>query len=126
MIEHAVLSKLPYALRDPEGVLCHVTPTKNCDSIIELGISPLFAQQQPGRCWFVNTSKLLWAISHVSAHHEVDVGRLSIFTVDFKQHFLKTGLKGVYCRKVMTMPKRILAVTNIVSAYQESDIYNEV
>jgi len=124
MNNHAVLSRLPYALKDAEGVLCHVTPTANRASILEFGISPDYCQDRMHCCWFVDTAHLLWAIAHVSARHGVMVGDLTIFAVAYKERFIRTGLRGVFIRRTMTMPKALVDVLDVVSAYEESAIYN--
>jgi len=123
MNNRAALSRLPLALCDAEGVLCHVTPAFNRASILEFGISPDWSQGKMHCCWFCDATRLLWALAHVSNCHCIAVSELAIFSVDFKQRFIRTGLKGVYIRKVVTIPGGFISVSEVISAHEECALF---
>lgn len=62
--------------------LYHVTTMDRIDSIEEFGLDPKFAQGKTKASWFVEASRLDWAIMHVSARHRCATDYLVIFCLD--------------------------------------------
>lgn len=60
------------------GVLYHVTPTVNIDSIDAEGINPLYAKGKMSASWYVRQSEITWAICHVSLRHNIPVNEITV------------------------------------------------
>jgi len=103
--------------------LYHVTPAWNTTSIQQIGVAPTFSRGRRFWSYWVDEERLLWALAHVSNCHCIAVSELAIFSVDFKQRFIRTGLKGVYIRKVVTIPKGFISVAEVISAHEERALF---
>lgn len=80
--------------------LFHVSPEYNHNSILAAGVSPVFSQGKQSRCWYVDYSRLSWAISHISQKSGLSVAQLVVATVwADRGYFSRTRLSGVYTAK---------------------------
>lgn len=59
--------------------LYHVTPNTTHDSITRQGVEPIYSRGKMRVSWWVDRSRLMWAIAHVSAKHQVSVDKLDIW-----------------------------------------------
>jgi len=123
---HPEAVRVPYALRDGEGLLCHVSPAHNLNSILATGISPLFARDNTGKSWFCSVDRLVWALAHVSHNHSVAVDSLLIFTTSWQQKFVRCGIKGLFYRREMTIPKAWLLPGEYLEAFEVGDWYGSL
>lgn len=92
--------------------LYHVSPKKNHESILKSGVEPLFSQGAMPQCWWVDSSRLTWAIAHTSARHNISVLEIEVWSLDSK-HFPRL-YKWVYSG-VFRTPCRIVT-GNVVDA----------
>lgn len=77
--------------------LFHVSREANVPSILELGVSPSFSLGKLRVAWYADSSRLSWAISHVSNNSGLSVAELHVFTVLADYDFFKrTRLPGIY------------------------------
>jgi hypothetical protein len=63
-------------------LLYHVSPRANRDSIIRLGVDPIFATGEHKYSWWVDRPRLEWAIIHVSAKYNLSVLQCDVFMAD--------------------------------------------
>lgn len=117
---------LPYALRVAEGVLCHVTPAVNLDSILERGISPLFSRNHSGRSYFCSVDRLSWALAHVSHNHAVPVNDLIIFTCGWQRKYIRFGLKGIFYRREMTIPLTWIVPGEFLECFERGNFLDDL
>lgn len=81
------------------GMLFHVSPNKNRDSIQRLGIEPeLFSQGKQKTAWYVESSRVMWALVHCAKRHGVDVFDLDVWIVPRSKFgkLSRTSMNGVY------------------------------
>lgn len=89
--------------------LYHVSPSKNRDSIARFGIDPIFSKGKQNVSWFVDQSKLVWAVAHCSARHSVSVDKLDVWVTETPlKRQRKTSWRGVF-----TTPCRTLATRHV-------------
>lgn len=93
--------------------LYHISPASNRDSISRLGIDPVFSKGKLDVCWFVDQSKLVWAVAHCSARHSVSVDKLDVWVVETPlKRQRKTAWRGVFNTPCRTIAARhVPAVT---------------
>lgn len=90
---------------DCEMTLYHVTPRDNRDSISEFGIDPARSKGKARQCWFVDDSKLLWAVAHCSARHSVSVDLLDVWSINRQiPRLRRTAWQGVFCTFCLALP----------------------
>jgi len=77
--------------------LFHVSREANVPSILAIGVSPAFSLGKMRVSWFADSSRLSWAISHVSNNSGLSVAELHVFTVLADYAFFKrTRYAGIY------------------------------
>lgn len=77
--------------------LYHVTREANVPSILSLGVSPAFALGNMRAVWYVDSSRLSWAIAHVSDNTGLSVAELYVCHVlAAHEAFKRTRLPGVF------------------------------
>jgi len=82
--------------------LYHVTREANVNSILAGGISPAFALGKLRASWYVDHSRLSWAISHVSENTGLSVASLYVCQVwALRSYFQRTRFTGVFTSKTV-------------------------
>jgi len=77
--------------------LYHVSRLANESSIMAGGVSPAFSLGKLRVSWYADSSRLSWAIAHVSNNSDLSVVELRVFTVwADRLVFKKTRLPGVF------------------------------
>jgi len=77
--------------------LYHVTREANIPSIMEHGVSPAFALGNLRASWYVDHSRLSWAIAHVSQNTGLSVSELYVCQVlAAREYFRRTRFTGVF------------------------------
>lgn len=77
--------------------LYHVTREANIPSIMEHGVNPAFALGNLRASWYVDSSRLSWAIAHVSDNTGLSVSELYVCHVlAAREYFKRTRLVGVF------------------------------
>jgi hypothetical protein len=71
-------------LNTSNDVLYHVTLRDNHASITRAGVEPLFARGAKKASWWVDYSRLHWALAHCSARHNASVNQLEVWAVSKK------------------------------------------
>jgi hypothetical protein len=110
-----------------QGVVFHVTPISNLDSILKLGIAPEYSRGKRLACYYVTPDSLLWAVAHVSYSHDVPVSRLAVIRLRFHKLMKSSGTMGVYyCRATMLVTSNIvLDIDEVLTAFVEPDEGNK-
>lgn len=104
------MPKSPVRQTRPAGIetktLYHVTPDKNRGSIAVHGIEPILATGKQKLSWFVDKSRLVWALAHCSARHNVPVSDLVVFEIPAHHipNIRRTAWKGVYSTPCHSRP----------------------
>lgn len=81
----------------PSRKLFHVTREANVPGILSLGISPAFSLGKLRASWFVDHTRLSWAIAHVSDNTGLSVSELYVCHVLARREaFKRTRLSGVF------------------------------
>jgi hypothetical protein len=99
-------------------ILYHITLNSNLNSIIDHGIDPEKSRGKLKVSWWVDETRIDWALAHVSARHNVPTCDLIIFkrwfdnNFEFKE-FKRTRWYGVY----QTDKKRICRDWQTANAY---------
>lgn len=79
--------------------LYHVSPRANRESIQRTGIEPaVFSQGKQKTAWYVESSRVMWALVHCAARHNCDVFDLDVWIVgktQFKK-LARTHMNGVF------------------------------
>lgn len=86
--------------------LYHVTPSRNVGSIAMSGIEPILATGKQQLSWYVERSRLLWAIAHCSARHHLPVNELTVFEMpaNYVRNLRRTAWRGVWCSPCVARP----------------------
>jgi len=86
-------------------MLYHVTLAKNLDSITRSGVDPLYSTGARQLSWFVESSKLAWAILHTQTRHKVGIDQIIVFGAETLKRATRTGFKGVFSTPCSTRVK---------------------
>jgi hypothetical protein len=103
-------------MSNPQNIkLYHVTREANVNSILAVGISPAFALGKLRASWYVDASRLSWAIAHVSENTGLSVAELYVCHVlAERSYFQRTRFTGVFTSKALLfawqVDKAILAL----------------
>ena len=81
----------------------HVSLVSNHDSILRLGVDGIFSQGAKKESWWVDNSRLHWALAHCSARFGVSVNQLEVWQADRTQiprlhKFRYAGMYSTPCR----------------------------
>lgn len=103
-MKNSQLSKRPAGT--DHQMLYHVTPAKNAGSIAVTGIEPALATGKQQLSWFVDRSRLVWAIAHCSARHHISVDQLVVFEMpaNYVRNLRRTAWRGVYSTPCHSRP----------------------
>ena len=81
----------------PARKLFHVTREANVPGILSVGVSPAFALGKLRASWYVDSTRLSWAIAHVSDNTGLSVAELYVCHVLARREaFKRTRLPGVF------------------------------
>jgi hypothetical protein len=79
------------------GVLFHITPEENAQSIDTSGILPMYSKGKMQVSWYVRRSEILWALAHTSSRHDLPTNRLVVCAVVIEWEKVKrTSRQGFY------------------------------
>lgn len=103
--------------------LYHVSPEVNTASIQKLGVDPFHSKGKKKVSWWVEWEALLWAISHVSARHQVSVDKIRVWAVSEEQlgDFARTAWIGVYTLDSMVLPRYGYRAKDMVDALKPAE-----
>jgi len=93
--------------------LYHVTPNTTRDSITRQGVEPIYSRGKMRVSWWVDRSRLMWALAHVSAKHQVSVDKLDIWVTTDKQikNRHRSAWQGVFYTPCRTIPSHHYSAT---------------
>lgn len=77
-------------------ILWHVTPGSRAPAILTLGLMPLCSEGRLPCVWLATTSRLGWALIHVSEHHGLQPWQLRILVVGVPREWLIRRRGGIY------------------------------
>ncbi len=79
------------------GVLYHVSPEENAQSIDISGVLPMYSKGKMTVSWYVRRADIVWALAHMSARHNVPCDKLIVCAVVIEwKHMKRTSRPGFY------------------------------
>lgn len=69
--------------QQPPEILYHVSPHKNRDGILKVGLDPAQSLCRRTAVYAVPRSKLVWAVAHCSMRHNISVRKIDIWRIDW-------------------------------------------
>lgn len=80
------------------GVLYHVSLTSNHDSISRIGVESIYARGAKKASWWVDYSRIHWALAHCSARYGVGVNQLEVWAAPRKSfpRLMRFRYPGMY------------------------------
>jgi len=100
--------------------LFHITTVSRKHSILATGIDPSYSQGKRRECWYVTADRLHWAILHVMARKQVQLGDVCVLDVIIPDDELTKRWRGIYTLDTVCYPgsiRYIAAATNVALAY---------
>lgn len=74
----------------------HVTLARNLESITRTGVDPAFSKGKQQVSWFVDRSKLAWAILHVQKRYKVNMADIIVFSAQTLKRARNSGHRGIF------------------------------
>jgi hypothetical protein len=74
----------PKSTNPGEDILYHVTLASNHDAIARMGIEPMFAKGAKKASWWVDETRIYWALAHCSTRYDASVLQLEVWAAPKK------------------------------------------
>jgi len=89
------------------STLYHVSPVANHKSIQALGVESIYAKGAKKASWWVDDTRLHWALAHCSARLGVSVNELEVWAADRSQfpRLMRFRYPGMYFTPCRIVPR---------------------
>lgn len=99
----------------PENVLYHVSPHWNTAPLLNHGVDPAHSRGKMRVSWFVDESRVLWALAHCSARWSVAVDGLVVCECLVSRDTLaKSRWEGVYVSRMIIKVNKVMPYDRFV------------
>jgi len=102
--------------------LYHVSPKSNHLAIAKTGIEAAFAKNKSHTSWFVDWSRVGWALAHVSSRHKVPVDDLEIWIVIAEQvrNVKRSRLQGVFYTRCFVRTVAVISADRALNLWESA------